>query len=143
MSTAAPDYFPDALRRGGELFGEEFSRKLFAELSEWDEQFSDLFQRFVYGGMYDREVLDQRTRELAAVAACVTANALPQLRSHAMASVRAGATVREIQEIVMQMTVYCGWPFVLQAIRHVNSFMTELRALELEYAELREELSSK
>jgi alkylhydroperoxidase/carboxymuconolactone decarboxylase family protein YurZ len=42
--------------------------------------------------------------------------------------------VREIQEIVMQMTVYCGWPFVLQAMRHINSFMDDLRSLEGEYA---------
>ncbi len=127
-------YHPGALRRGAELFTDSFTRKLFDELAEWDPQFSELFQVFVYGGMYDREVLDQRTRELAAVAACVVANALPQLRSHAFASLRAGATVREIMEIVMQMTVYCGWPYVLQAIRHVNSFMPELTALEAELA---------
>jgi alkylhydroperoxidase/carboxymuconolactone decarboxylase family protein YurZ len=48
--------------------------------------------------------------------------------------VRAGATVREIQEVVMQMTVYCGWPFVLQAIRHVNTFIDELTELEKQYA---------
>ncbi len=131
--TGPPTYDAAALRRGGELFGDAFSRTLFDELADWDPQFSQLFQVFVYGGMYDREVLDQRTRELAAVAACVVSNALPQLRSHSFASVRAGATVREIQEIVMQMTVYCGWPFVLQAMRHINSFMDDLRSLEDEY----------
>ena len=130
----ADSYDPDALRRGGELFGDQFARDLFDSLAEWDEDFSRLFQVFVYGGMYDREVLDQRTRELAAVAACVCSNALPQLRSHAFASLRAGATVREVQEVVMQMTVYCGWPYVLQAIRHVNTFLPELRQLEQEIA---------
>jgi 4-carboxymuconolactone decarboxylase len=135
MSAAADDGInPDALRRGSELFSEPFARALFDELANWDPQFSELFQAFVYGGMYDREVLDQRTRELTAVAACVVSNTLPQLRSHCFASVRAGATVREIQEVVMQMTVYCGWPFVLQAIRHVNTFIDELTELEKQYA---------
>lgn len=127
-------YHADALRRGGELFTDSFTRGLFDELTQWDSQFSELFQVFVYGGMYDREVLDQRTRELAAVAACVVSNALPQLRSHSFASVRAGASVKEVKEIVMQMTVYCGWPFVLQAMRHVNTFLDDLNELEAEQA---------
>lgn len=123
-------YNPDALRRGTVLFGEEFTRKVLDELAEWDADFSRAFQDFVYDAMYDREVLDQRTRELLAVAACTCLNALPQLKTHAVAAARVGATVREIQEVVMQMSVYAGMPYMLQAVRHVNTFVDELRAIE-------------
>ena len=121
---------PDAVRRGTILFGEEFTRKVLDELADWDPEFSRAFQDFVYDSMYDREVLDQRTRELLAVSACVCLNALPQLKAHAFAAVRVGARVREIQEVVMQMSVYAGMPYMLQAVRHVNLFIDELRELE-------------
>jgi len=126
------NYNPDALRRGTILFGEEFTRKVLDELAEWDADFSRAFQNYVYDDLYDREVLDQRTRELLAVAACVCQNALPQLKTHALAAARVGATLREIQEVVMQMSVYVGMPYMLQAVRHVNSFRDQLEQIERE-----------
>lgn len=121
---------PAALRRGTQLFGEEHCQRVLAETSRWDAQFGRLFQDFVYGGMYDRDVLDQRTRELVAVAACTCLNALQQLTAHARAAVRSGASVIEVQEVILQMAVYCGFPYVLQAMRHFDSLRAELEREE-------------
>jgi alkylhydroperoxidase/carboxymuconolactone decarboxylase family protein YurZ len=45
------------------------------------------------------------------------ANALPQLRTHIQAAWNCGATKKEIMEVILQMLVYCGAPYVLQAAR--------------------------
>lgn len=121
---------PDALRRGTQLFGEEHCRRALEQTARWDPQFGRLFQDFVYGGLYDRSVVDQRTRELAAVAACTCLNALPQLSVHTRAAVRSGAKVVEVQEIILQMAVFAGFPFVLQAMRHFDTLREDLEREE-------------
>ena len=88
------------------------------DMAEWaDEEFMELFMNFCYGGLYDRDVLPQKTRELCAVAACVMANAHPQLRTHIQAAWNCGATKRQIMEVIIQMAIYCGMPYMLQAAR--------------------------
>ena len=127
------DFNPDAVRRGTQLFGEEHCMRALEQTSRWDPQFGRLFQDFVYGGMYDRDVLDQRTRELCAVAACTCSNALQQLTVHTRAAVRSGAKLVEVQEVILQMSVFCGFPYVLQAMRHLDTLREELEREEREY----------
>jgi 4-carboxymuconolactone decarboxylase len=127
------DFNPDAVRRGTQLFGEEHCLRALEQTSRWDPQFGRLFQDFVYGGMYDRGVLDQRTRELCAVAACTCSNALQQLTVHTRAAVRSGAKLVEVQEVILQMSVFCGFPYVLQAMRHLDTLREELEREEREY----------
>ena len=125
MATLKRKPYPPALRRGSMLFTREYAEKVFQQLEGWDPEFGQMFQRYVYGGMYDRKVIDQKTRELCAVAACTALNALPQLETHIKASIRAGATKREVIEVIMQMTVYCGFPYFLQAARLFDRVMAE------------------
>ena len=127
------DFNPDAVRRGTQLFGEEHCMRALEQTSRWDPEFGRLFQNFVYGGMYDRGVLDQRTRELCAVAACTCSNALQQLTVHARAAVRSGAKLVEVQEVILQMSVFCGFPFVLQAMRHLDTLREDLEREERDY----------
>ncbi|MFN0074608.1 MAG: carboxymuconolactone decarboxylase family protein [Chloroflexota bacterium] len=110
-------YYEPALRRASALFGEDYAKKVFDEYDSWDPDLSQLIQRFAYGGMYERTVLDQKTRQLITVAALTVQNALPQLESHSRAALRMGATKDEVLETIMQMAVYCGFPYALQAAR--------------------------
>jgi 4-carboxymuconolactone decarboxylase len=130
---AETGYNPDAVRRGTQLFGEEHCRRAIDQTLRWDAEFGRLFQDYVYAGMYDRNVLDQRTRELAAVAACTCLNALQQLTVHTRAAVRSGAKLVEVQEVILQMSVYCGFPYVLQAMRHLDTLREDLEREEREY----------
>ena len=110
-----------ARKRGDALWNEAFTQRIAAEFTAWDPEFSELFMDFVYGGLYDRNVLPQKTRELCAIAACVIANATPQLRTHIFAAHNCGATKQEIMETILQMTTYCGAPYMIQAARIAHS----------------------
>jgi alkylhydroperoxidase/carboxymuconolactone decarboxylase family protein YurZ len=103
---------PRALKRGTMLWNREFTERVAGDMADWGgQEFMELFMNFCYGGLYDRNVLPQKTRELCAVAACVMANALPQLRTHIQAAWNCGATKKEIMEVILQMLVYCGAPY--------------------------------
>lgn len=113
-----PAIYPPSDARGRFVYGDERAEQLISSFNQWDPEWGWLFQRFVYGGIYDRKVVDQRTRQLLTVAACTVQNALQQLDGHIRGALRAGATYDEIKEVILQMSVYVGMPYMLQAMRY-------------------------
>lgn len=81
--------------------------------------FAKVNVEFPFGDLYGDEnsVLDQRTKELATIAALtVQGFSLPQLKVHIEAGLRCGATKEEIVEVITQMIAYCGFPAATNAI---------------------------
>src|SRR5690242_2646655 len=76
---------------------------------------------YPFGDIYSRPGLGLRERELAVVAAlCAMGNATPQLRVHVHAALHVGCTPAEIVEVVMQMSVYAGFPAALNGLSVVR-----------------------
>ena len=88
------------------------------------------FARYVveypFGDVYARPGLGLREREIATVAAlCALGNAAPQLRVHVHAALHVGCTPQEIVEVVMQMSVYAGFPAALNGLAAVCEVFAE------------------
>ena len=120
-----PDHNLKALEMADWLFP-TVGRKRLDMLAEMDPGFCRLFEDFVYAGLYQREVLDQRTRELCAVAALTALSRLPQLASHIRASLLAGASRAEVQEVIFQASVYAGMPVTLVALEEMRKIYADL-----------------
>lgn len=114
-SQSGPRFGP-AVETATALWGEEHVAGMFGRYDRWDPDFSALAQRFVHGGMYARTVVDTRLRELIAIACLTARNALPQLETHLVVGFRIGIPRAEMQEIILQQTVYVGYPYVMQAM---------------------------
>ncbi len=73
----------------------------------------------VYGGVYARDGLDMKTRQLATVAglAVMGAQTRPQLKIHVAAALKIGATRQEIAETILQMSLYGGFPAAINALK--------------------------
>ena len=102
--------------------GKQTSERLFGEsrrasaADQTDPEFQELVANFVMNGMYSREVISPKVRQLIAVA-CLTALYRPdQLRSHIRAALRL-AEPAEVQEAILQATVYGGFPASMTALR--------------------------
>ncbi len=72
----------------------------------------------VYGGVYARDGLDMKTRQLATVAglAVMGAQTRSQLKIHVASALKIGATKREIAETILQMSLYGGFPAAINAL---------------------------
>ena len=80
---------------------------------------------YAFGEIYAREILDNRTKEQAVVAALTAmGTAAPQLKVHIHAALHVGCTPEEIREIIIQMCVYAGFPATLNAM---GTFMEVLK----------------
>jgi len=81
---------------------------------------------FAYGDVVSRPGLDLRSRELATVAALTAlGNARPQLEAHIKGALNAGATPREVLEVILQMAVYAGFPASLNGISAARTVFAE------------------
>jgi 4-carboxymuconolactone decarboxylase len=79
------------------------------------------FERFIlefpYGDIYSRPGLDLRTRELVTIASLTTLGfAAGELKAHINNALNAGCTQEEILEVILQMSVYAGFPAALNSL---------------------------
>lgn len=88
--------------------------------------FATYVVEFPFGDIYSRAGLGLRERELAVVAAlCALGNAAPQLRVHIHAALHVGCTPGELVEVVMQMSVYAGFPAALNGLSALREVFGE------------------
>ncbi|UHL65874.1 carboxymuconolactone decarboxylase family protein [Paralcaligenes sp. KSB-10] len=88
--------------------------------------FAKYLIEYPFGDIYSRPGLGLREREIAVVAAlCALGNAAAQLKVHVHAALHVGCTPSEIVEIVMQMSVYAGFPAALNGLAIVREVFSE------------------
>ena len=81
---------------------------------------------FPFGDIYSRTGLDLKSREIATVAALTAmGNCRPQLKVHINAALNVGCTPEEVKEVVLQMSVYAGFPAALNGMFVVKDVLSE------------------
>lgn len=72
---------------------------------------------FGFGDVYSRPGLSLRERELATIAALTAlGTATPQLKVHVAAGLHVGLSRDEIVEVIIQMSIYAGFPAALNGV---------------------------
>jgi len=86
-------------------------------LADIAPDFAGYLFEYPFGDIYSRPGLDLRAREIATIAALAAmGNAAPQLKVHIEAGLNVGLQREEIVEILMQMSVYAGFPAALNGL---------------------------
>lgn len=73
----------------------------------------------VLGNLWSRPQLSRRDRSMIVVAFLAAQGAVDELRSHVRGALNHGVTRTEVQEIVLQVAGYAGFPMAMQASRLV------------------------
>ena len=74
-----------------------------------DPHYTRIWLEFTYGGLFTRKELDDRTRLLVALAQFLSLGELEELERQIPCALAAGATPREVLEVMLQCTVYIGY----------------------------------
>jgi len=100
--------------------------KALERLRMFDPSWAELFNDYVLKGMYEREVIDQKTRELCAIAALTALDRKGPLADHIKGAIRQGAQIKEVIEVILQVSVYGGFPVALAGLRTLEETLSEL-----------------
>ena len=117
---AADQSNTDRYARGERALAEidgEAGEAVIRSLGDIAPDFARYVIEFPFGDIYSRPGLDVRAREVATIAALtVMGTAAPQLKVHIRAGLNVGLSREEIVEIIMQMSVYAGFPAALNGL---------------------------
>ncbi|MGH2539909.1 MAG: carboxymuconolactone decarboxylase family protein [Actinomycetota bacterium] len=113
--------------RGRERFLEVHDEKALAAVEGLGD-LGRLVVETVYGDVYSRPGLTLRDREIAAVTALVALGRSSQLPQHLRASLKAGITVEELREVILQTATIAGFPSAMNAMSTLRTVAVEHEA---------------
>lgn len=122
------DRFERGLAKLREIDGEA-GEKVLKSLADIAPDLGRYVIEYPFGDVYSRPGLSRRDRQIATVAALTAlGNAAPQLRVHIQAGLNVGLTREEIVEIMIQMSVYAGFPAALNGVFAARDVFRDLDA---------------
>lgn len=87
-------------------------------ISETSPDLSKFITEYAFGDIYSRDALALRDRQIATIASLITlGDASSELKVHIKAGLNVGLTKEEIIEIILQMSLYAGFPRAIHAIK--------------------------
>ncbi|MGY8904959.1 MAG: carboxymuconolactone decarboxylase family protein [Burkholderiales bacterium] len=109
--------FEAGLAQRTAVMGEAFVAKAFDGITPFTEPLQEYVTRNAWGTVWQRGGLDLKTRSLVTVAMLIALGKQNELKGHVRGALNNGASVAEIQEVLLHATVYCGFPAALEAFR--------------------------
>lgn len=85
---------------------------------------------FALGDVWTRPALSRRDRSLVVITILTTLNQLNQLRVHVQGGVNHGLTPTEIEEIMVQLSAYAGFPRAIDGMTTARQAMAELDGVD-------------
>ena len=92
---------------------------------------------YPFADIYARPGLELREREIATIAALTAmGTAQPQLKVHIQAGLNVGLTKSEVEEIIIQMSVYAGFPAALNGMQAAKKVFVNSESNESKTADV-------
>lgn len=118
--------FEDGLRIRKQVMGEAFVEKAFSNVDAFTAPLQDYITRNAWGTTWCRDGLDLKTRSLLTLSMLTALGRAHELRGHVRGAVNNGASMKEIQEVLLHASVYCGMPLAVDAFRSAHEVLSEL-----------------
>ncbi|OZI61815.1 carboxymuconolactone decarboxylase family protein [Bordetella genomosp. 11] len=107
------------------ILGDAYVNAAVDRPNQWNKPFQEMITEAVWGHVWSRPGLDDRTRNLINVALMIALDRPNELRLYIKARHNTGATLQEIAEVVHHATVYCGVPAGLEAFKELEKALAE------------------
>lgn len=117
---APPSAYEQGLATRKQVMGEDFVAAVFANATVFTQPIQEHITRAAWGDVWQRPGLDLKTRSLITVAMLTALGKQNELKGHVRGALNNGATVQEIQEVLLHATIYCGVPAAVEAFRSAN-----------------------
>ena len=111
-----------------EVMGDPFVDRALAGTTPFTQPIQDHISRAAWGDVWQRDGLDRKTRSLVTVAMLTALGKQHELKGHVRGALNNGATVEEIQEVLLHAAVYCGIPASVEAFRSAAEVVEPARS---------------
>ncbi|MFI5953943.1 4-carboxymuconolactone decarboxylase [Cryptosporangium sp. NPDC051539] len=112
------------------VLGTEHVNRSLEQASDFTRPVQDLVTEYCWGAVWGRPGLERKTRSLLNLAMLTALNRNHELAVHVRGAIGNGATVEEIQEVLLQAAVYVGVPAALESFRVAERVLAEMDAAD-------------
>jgi 4-carboxymuconolactone decarboxylase len=118
------------LERGREIrtsvLGKDYVEKSYQNADDFNRPALDLVTEYCWGAVWGREGLPKKTRSLLNLAMISALNRPHELKLHVKGALNNGVTKEEIQEVFLQVAIYCGVPAAMDSFRIAREAFQEV-----------------
>ena len=100
-----------------QVMGSDFVDAAIENTDDFSLPLQEYIHQHGWGATWQRDGLDLKTRSLVTIAMLAALKAPKELKGHIRGALRNGASVEEIQEVLLHSAVYCGAPAAQEAFR--------------------------
>jgi 4-carboxymuconolactone decarboxylase len=100
--------------------------ELINTMSRVSNDLAEITVAFPFGEIYSRPGLDLKSREMITLSALIVLGAWPQFKVHIKGALNSGCSKIEIEELIIQLAVYAGFPAALNAMQAAGEVFEEL-----------------
>lgn len=121
------DNYENGMRVRKAVMGEAHVEKAMSAVTPFTEPLQDWINEHAWGSTWQRGVIDRKTRSLITMAFLIAQKSPNELKGHIRGAINNGATVAEIQEVLLHSLPYCGAPTAQEAYRVAVEVLNELQ----------------
>jgi 4-carboxymuconolactone decarboxylase len=118
--------FEDGMRVRREVLGGDHVDRSMAAVSDFSRPIQEFVTEYCWGTVWNSDGLERKTRSLINIAMLTALNRNHELGVHVRGALTNGATVGEIQEVLMQTAIYVGVPAALESFRTAERVIAEV-----------------
>jgi 4-carboxymuconolactone decarboxylase len=111
-----------------DVLGSEYVEKSLTQADEFSRPLQELVTEYCWGAVWTRPGLPRQTRSLLNLVMLGTLNRQHELKLHVMGALRNGCSKSDIQEALLQLTIYAGVPAGVEAFRTARSAIAEFES---------------
>ena len=111
-----------------EVLGDQYVDQALNAATDFTRPLQDLVTENCWGEIWTRDAISKKTRSLITIATLAALKAPAEIKLHVRGALRNGCTVAEIQEVLLQATVYCGVPAGIDAFRAAKEVIGDWEA---------------
>ena len=113
-----------AIRRS--VLGEEYVDNAIKTADDFSRPLQELVTQYCWGEIWGRPGLDRKTRSLINLAMISALNRPHEVKMHIKGALNNGLTKDQIQEVFLQVAIYCGVPAAVDGFRLAREVFQEL-----------------
>jgi 4-carboxymuconolactone decarboxylase len=102
--------YDEGMKTRRSVLGDAHVDRTLKNRSKFNEPFQELITRYAWGEIWNRPGLPKKTRSLLTLSMLVALNRGEEFRMHVKAALGIGVSRDDIQEMLLQATIYCGVP---------------------------------
>ncbi len=120
--------FNDGLQMRKQVMGDDFVERAFANADTFTQPLQEFITRNAWGTVWCRDGLDLKTRSLLTLSMLTALGRSHEIKGHVRGALNNGASIKEIQEVLLHAAVYCGAPLAVDAFRAAQEALQAMDA---------------